>query len=74
LVPENGRSDGPTPHQNNPAKKPHTQKSMEDKNSSPPADPPIYKHLNAKTQGLLRQSNRVLQEQKQAEIMSNEQT
>jgi len=47
---------------------------MEDKNDSPPTDPPIYKHLNAKTQGLLRQSNRIQQEQKEAAAMSMEQT
>ncbi|KAL6722181.1 nucleoside diphosphate kinase Ndk1 [Lecanora helva] len=47
---------------------------MENSTASPPSDPPIYKHLNAKTQGLLRQSNRVQQEQKQAAEMSNEQT
>ena len=43
-------------------------------NSTPTEDPPIYKHLNAKTQALLRQSNKYKQEQEKAENMSNEQT
>ena len=47
---------------------------MADNNTSQPTDPPIYKHLNAKTQGLLRQSNRVQKEQEEAAKMSNEQT
>lgn len=43
-------------------------------NSTPTKDPPIYKHLNAKTQALLRQSHNYKQEQEKSEDMSNEQT
>ncbi|MCJ1278258.1 nucleoside diphosphate kinase [Puttea exsequens] len=37
-------------------------------------DPPIYKKLNPKTQGLLRQVNRHIKEQEEAANMSDEQT
>ena len=38
-------------------------------------DPPIFKHLNAKTRGLLRQTQKAIAEQTQSEAMSaNEQT
>ncbi|KAB8360916.1 hypothetical protein FH972_024648 [Carpinus fangiana] len=37
-------------------------------------DPPIFKHLNPKTQGLLRQVNDHKEAQKQAAAMSTEQT
>lgn len=74
VAPFAGVFDGPKPHQNKPRQGNAHGDSMEDKNISPPTDPPIYKYLNAKTQGLLRQSNRVQQEQKQTATMSNEQT
>ena len=76
-APNVGSLNGPRPHQDNPAKNTPTKQmeTMADNyNTSPPSDPPIFKHLNAKTQGLLRQSHQVQQEQKQAANMSNEQT
>ncbi|KAF6218885.1 hypothetical protein HO133_005428 [Letharia lupina] len=48
---------------------------MENKNiPTSTQDPPIYKHLNAKTQGLLRQSHKYKEGQEKSANMSNEQT
>ncbi|KAK4691146.1 nucleoside-diphosphate kinase, partial [Lecanoromycetidae sp. Uapishka_2] len=48
---------------------------MADENTSiPTQDPPIYKHLNPKTVGLLRQVNKSIAAQEKAAEMSNEQT
>ena len=48
---------------------------MENQNvSTSTPDPPIYKHLNAKTQGLLRQSHKYKEEPENLTNMSNEQT
>lgn len=47
---------------------------MEDTNNSISQDPPVFKHLNAKTQSLLRQSHKHKEEQTKSENMSNEQT
>ena len=46
----------------------------EENTSTPTQDPPIYKHLNAKTAAYLRQTNKARADQEKAEAMSNEQT
>lgn len=46
----------------------------EENTSSPTQDPPIYKHLNPKTVGLLRQVNKSIAAKEKAAAMSNEQT
>ena len=43
----------------------------EESSQNPRSDPPIYKHLNAKTAGILRQVNRHKQEQEEAQEKDN---
>lgn len=60
----------PAPHHNDPTAAAETFLMADSSNP----DPPIYKHLNPKTQSLLRQVNAHRQAQEQADNMSTEQT
>ena len=50
--------------------------SNNDSNDTPSSNPPIYKHLNAKTRGILTQVNKAIaaEEKEKKSNMSSEQT